>query len=81
MSINNQAQDTNYGAILGGAFVGALLLPVITGGGIGIAAAGTAIGIGEGIIATFGAVAGATAAHKLSSQQSTDSDDEYEVGF
>jgi hypothetical protein len=62
----------NYGAILGGALFGAICLPIVTQGGIGLAIAGTAIGIGEGIIASFGAIAGAATAYKLSSEESTD---------
>ena len=44
---------------------GAIALPLIAGGGIGIAAAGTAFGISTEVLAVVGGISGATAANRL----------------
>ena len=57
--------DTKAICVAASAVGGAIALPLIAGGGIGIAAAGTAFGISTEVLAVVGGISGATAANRL----------------
>ena len=67
-------------AITAGIIGGAIALPLIAGGGIGIAMAGSAFGISAETLAITGAIAGGVAGHKLTKDAPSEeitSEDEY----
>ena len=67
-------------AITAGIIGGAIALPLIAGGGIGIAMAGSAFGISAETLAITGAIAGGVAGHKLTKEAPSEeitSEDEY----